>query len=246
MFKKTLLAGMTTATLLAASASYATVAVGTFDLNFVDAAAALGSTATVINPTGIHALGYRGQSIVTYSPDLKSFDDYIILTVDTFKDPILNPVNPGATYGSFGTHTLTIVAHLSGTQNLGAGSFSLDTVHRFGLYFDIQDSDGVVGSYTSPDFSDVTTFADGLLVEEGVSPASGGGTITPGVNPSTDINFTVQLLDQLSALTGGDPFEFNFLPDVADSEIVFGTGTGTNDLDLLSTALFDLSTIQYG
>ncbi len=251
MLKKTLLAGMTMATLLAAGNAMAVgVPVSSFSLNFEDAADKLGATYSTTglgnlhNLSGVNKMTYLGHSVVTFDSNpllggTVAFDDYFVIKITDFVDgsnaSVLDFDVPGLNISGYGSnHDLTVVAHLRGTYTGATNKISFTTVKELSFYVDAG------AGLTLAKFNDVTTFNDGLLVEKSVNSLSGDGALTFAGSTPVDaaIVLEVKLVDVLSTLPGIDtPFEFDFMPELDSTSVVFGRTDGNNDLGELDPTL---------
>ena len=268
MFKKTLLAGMTTAALLSAGTASAIGAVGSFDLNFESAADILGATYTttpgayrnLANINDINQMSYFGHSVISFdqnpfapSPTGKvGFDDYIVLRFDQFQKGSVNRLDDDTGYGKTNDgHQLTFITHVRGTFNQLTGKIEMagGSVKSADFIFDVDGggsagNGNVMNTYSKADFTKLETLQNGLVVEVGGDPITGVGDLTQsGLNPndpviSTSLIFNMMLTDVLGGLTGANG-PFEFIDGLGANDFIFGSGGDENDLDILDPAVLN-------
>jgi len=211
------------------------VPIDSYTLNFAGA----GGPANV---TGVNNLQFRASSILGFR-DLDNshsistgdtFQDYTVLRFTTINGLVGNDITP-AGYGATATstHELTVKAAFSGHQLTG-NTYQIDTVNRVEFYFDH------APGFTPSDFTHMTTFQDGTLVETANGPAapSGGNNLGPFV-PDGTIDVFARLFDELHKSNGqffelsdaGIPLEVLFNPVVGEfnaNNVVTPNAAGQN------------------
>jgi len=165
-----------------------------------------------------------GQGIISVGD---TFTAYSAIRVRGFTDNTVGDITPPL-YGSGSgrTHEITALLKYEGTQ-LTANSYSVDRIIRADLYFDAA-SDTLGTGFTPSDFSNLSTFEDGVLVES-FDLTTGGGVNTDPVLP----NGTISIIGTLTDHLGSPGFELRpdgttFAPNLMIGVLDSNNNTATN------------------
>lgn len=180
-----------------------------FDYNF---SAIDGSLANVV---GVDESSFLASSILGFrdldgSGDISdddTFQDYTMIRVTAFLDPGGDALQADA-YGTHSdparvrTHEITIKTAFHGKQ-ISSNQYTVTGIDLFEVYFD----SGLL--FTRSNFSDLTTFQNGLLVESGDLGGPSGGNNSGPTAPDGTIDVVVRLFDLLHLTPVGQYFELD-------------------------------------
>jgi hypothetical protein len=189
------------AAILAVFTNVATAAVN-WDFNLSGA-----SGGTVANIENVNEVQFLASSILGFRDGGvggagtisvgDTFQDYTVIRLTVMTDQGGNEVDP-STYGSGGTHEITVKMAFSGVQ-VGANEYLVTSIDLFEVYFDYGDT------FTGSNFNNLTTFVDSPLsgpVETAVLGGLSGGNTSGPTAPDGTIDLVLTLFDQLNAING--------------------------------------------
>ena len=200
-----------------------------YTLNFSAASGGL-----IPNIDNVDEIRFVGRSAIAFN-DLDgsfgisagdTFDDFFVIRATDFIDINGNDIaSPG--YGN--NHELTLIGRASGVQTTD-NNYVLTSLTTFNFYFDSGPG------FTQADFTNLSTFADGVNVESGTL-VQGEGSNDAGIISGT-FDLEVDLIDILHTLPGsqgeffelddnGNPFNMNLVFGLVDSN-----NTQNNNIDL--------------
>jgi len=183
-------------TLSMAVPAHATTQLDSYTLNFSAAGAALG--AVLPNLTHVDEMQFLANSFVGFHDNDHNaaisvgdtFSDYIALRFTAMTDIASHDITP-MTYGAGPgrTHEITALLQVDGHQKT-ANTYKVDTINLANMYFDAG------AGFTKSDFSDLTTFDDGVLTEDQDLKRGGGVNFDP-VLPNGTISLITTITDDL-------------------------------------------------
>lgn len=223
---------------LASSGAFAAVPLDSYTLNFSAAGNTLGATLADID--NVDEWQFLARSIVAFHDNDGSlsisagdtFDDFVAVRVTNITDVDENELAT-IEYGSGPgrTHEITVLAQFNGFQ-VTDNSYRVTNIDQFDFFFDAGQG------FTSSNFADLNTLADGTLVEQA------GLIVAGGVNQDGLITGTLSMFlsldDILHTVDGANEefFEVDGNGDPFPMELVIGIVDSNNNPQDFSVAAF--------
>ncbi|MEW6487392.1 MAG: PEP-CTERM sorting domain-containing protein [Thermodesulfobacteriota bacterium] len=228
---------------LASTGAFA-VSLDSYTLNFSAASSLLGAAIPDLN--NVDEWGFVANSVVAFQDNDSSgglsagdtFYDWVAVRVHSFFDSSTDTITP-LTYGTGPgrDHEITLIARFGGIQTT-ANTYQVTFIDQFDFFFDAGPG------FTGSTFTNLSTFADGLLVEQAELIASGGVNTDPTLITGT-LSMILSLQDilhtQIDPATGdplGEFFEVDNDGNPFPMELLLGIVDANNNIQSIELASF--------